>query len=67
MPMPFTGKQGYESLKNYQTLFHLELTKKQEQDEDVPKKIYSKDIMFGCTGTIGELIPMKKFLIKSQI
>jgi glutamate N-acetyltransferase/amino-acid N-acetyltransferase len=63
----FTGKQGYESLKKLSTSISSELTKKQEQDEDAPKKISSKDIIFGCTGTIGELILMKKFLIKSQV
>ena len=50
----FTGKQGYESLKKLSETVSTELTKKQEQDEDAPKKISSKDIIFGCTGTIGE-------------
>ena len=35
-----------------------ELTKKQEQDEDSSKKNFSKDIMFGCTGTIGEKLSL---------
>ncbi|MDB2591648.1 bifunctional glutamate N-acetyltransferase/amino-acid acetyltransferase ArgJ [Candidatus Pelagibacter bacterium] len=56
----FTGKQGYESLKKLSHTISLELTKKQQQDEDVPKKISSKDIIFGCTGTIGELYPYEK-------
>merc|ERR1711966_384657 len=56
----FTGKQGYESLKRLSHTISLELTKKQEQDEDAPKKISSKDIIFGCTGTIGELYPYEK-------
>jgi glutamate N-acetyltransferase/amino-acid N-acetyltransferase len=56
----FTGKQGYESLKKLSHTISLELTKKQEQDEDVPKKISSKDIIFGCTGTIGEPYPYEK-------
>ena len=56
----FTGKQGYESLKKLSETVSTELTKKQEQDEDSPKKISSKEIMFGCTGTIGELFPYKK-------
>ena len=45
----FTGKQGYESLKKLSEIISSELTKKQEQDEDISKKITSKDIMFGCT------------------
>ena len=56
----FTGKQGYESLKKLSDIISSELTKKQEQDEDAPKKISSKDIIFGCTGTIGELYPYEK-------
>ena len=42
----FTGKQGYESLKKLSEIISSELTKKQEQDEDIPKKIISKDINF---------------------
>ena len=61
----FTGKQGYESLKKLSEIVSNELTKKQEQDEDIPKKISSKEIMFGCTGTIGEPFPYKK--ISDQI
>ena len=38
------------------------LSKKQEQDEDSPKKISPKEIMFGCTGTIGEKFPCEKIL-----
>ncbi len=61
----FTGKQGYESLQKISEIVSSELTKKQEQDEDIPKKITSKDIIFGCTGTIGESYPYKK--ISAQI
>ncbi len=61
----FTGKQGYESMKKLSEIISSELTKKQEQDEDIPKKIISRDIMFGCTGTIGESYPYEK--ISSQI
>ena len=34
----FTGKQGYESLKKLSNSVSAQLTKKQEQDEDNPKK-----------------------------
>ena len=61
----FTGKQGFESLKKLSETISSGLTKKQEQDEDLPKKIFPKDIMFGCTGTIGESFPYKK--ISDQI
>ena len=53
----FTGSQGYESLKKLADIISKELTEKQKQDEDRPKKILPKDILFGCTGTIGEKFP----------
>jgi glutamate N-acetyltransferase / amino-acid N-acetyltransferase len=56
----FTGKQGYQSLKKLSEIISTGLTKKQNEDEDIPKKIYSKEIMFGCTGTIGEPFPYEK-------
>ena len=33
---------------------------KQKIDEDQPKKIRPKEIIFGCTGTIGEIFPEEK-------
>ena len=38
----FTGKQGYESLKRLSEIISSELTKKQEQDEDIQKKFLQK-------------------------
>jgi len=61
----FTGKQGYESLKKLANLVSIKLTEKQEEDEEIPKKISSKEVIFGCTGTIGEFFPYEK--IVSQI
>ncbi len=56
----FTGKQGYESLKKIADLTAKQLNKKQDEDEDNPKKISTKNIIFGCTGTIGEKFPYEK-------
>jgi len=56
----FTGKQGYRSLKKIAEETSLKLTEKQKLDEDQPKKIRSKEIIFGCTGTIGEIFPEEK-------
>ncbi|MBT4951952.1 MAG: bifunctional glutamate N-acetyltransferase/amino-acid acetyltransferase ArgJ [Pelagibacteraceae bacterium] len=56
----FTGKQGYESLKKLSNTISAQLTIKQEQDEDNPKIILPKEVIFGCTGTIGEEFPFKK-------
>ena len=58
----FTGNQGYESLKKIADLVSKKLTEKQREDEETPKKITSKEIMFGCTGTIGESFPYQKIV-----
>tara|TARA_B100001057_G_scaffold269413_1_gene269581 strand:- start:3182 stop:4432 length:1251 start_codon:yes stop_codon:yes gene_type:complete len=61
----FTGKQGYQSLQIIADLLSKKLTEKQKNDEENPKKINPKDIIFGCTGTIGEKFPCDE--IASQI
>jgi glutamate N-acetyltransferase/amino-acid N-acetyltransferase len=60
----FTGDQGYKSMQNIAEITSQELTKKQRQDEDEPKIIKSKNILFGCTGTIGEIFPEQKIISK---
>ena len=60
-----TGIKGYNSLKEIADETARLLTYKQKTDEDNPKKISPKDIIFGCTGTIGEQFPLTK--IKSSI
>jgi len=61
----FTGKQGYRSLEKIADQLSQELTLKQKEDEDNPKIIKPKEIIFGCTGTIGEIFPEDK--IKNMI
>ena len=61
----FTGKQGYKSLGKIAEIISEKLSEKQKEDEDYPKKIKPKDIIFGCTGTIGEIFPEEK--IKNSI
>ena len=56
----FTGKQGYKSLEKIAELASQKLTEKQKEDEDLPRKIKPKEILFGCTGTIGEIFPEEK-------
>ena len=56
----FTGKMGYESLRKLADLTAKQLNKKQKEDEEKPKIISSKNIIFGCTGTIGEIFPYEK-------
>ena len=60
----FTGDQGYKSMQNIADAISLELTKKQKQDEDEPKIIKPKNILFGSTGTIGEIFPVQKIISK---
>ena len=60
-----TGLKGYNSLREIAEEAAKLLSLKQKSDEDNPKKITSKEILFGCTGTIGEAYPLTK--IKSSI
>ncbi len=60
----FTGKQGYKSLERIAEKLSIILTEKQKVDEDEPRKIKTKEIIFGCTGTIGEIFPEEKIKIK---
>tara|TARA_B100001059_G_scaffold221160_1_gene243860 strand:+ start:298 stop:1599 length:1302 start_codon:yes stop_codon:yes gene_type:complete len=62
----FTGKQGYKSLENIAEALSEKLTNKQKEDEDQPKKIKPKEILFGCTGTIGETFPEEKIINEIQ-
>ena len=61
----FTGEQGYKSMQEIADIVSKGLTEKQKQDEVSPKKIKSSNIIFGCTGTIGEKFPYEK--IKKKI
>ena len=55
----FTGSDGYQGLKEIAEEISIHLSKKQIEDEDHPKKIFPSEIIFGCTGTIGEKYPTK--------
>jgi glutamate N-acetyltransferase/amino-acid N-acetyltransferase len=61
----FTGSDGYKGLKEIAEEISLQLSKKQTEDEDLPKKVLVNEILFGCTGTIGEKFPTEK--IKNNI
>ena len=61
----FTGSDGYKGLKEIAKEVSIQLSKKQKEDEDYPKKISDNEILFGCTGTIGEKYPTEK--IKKNI
>ena len=51
---------GLRSLKLLAYDLSEQLTEVQIKDEDNPDKIKQKDILFACTGTIGENFPIKK-------
>ena len=57
-----TGKNGYNSLKNISTNLSKLLNEKQKSDEDFPKNIKPNQILFACTGTIGEKFPEVRIL-----
>ena len=56
----FTGKKGYQSLKDIADELSIQLSAKQKEDEEKPEKIKPNQILFGCTGTIGEAYPVDK-------
>jgi len=61
----FTGKNGFKGLKILAEDLSQMLTEKQKIDEEKPEKILPNEILFACTGTIGEAFPTEK--IKSSI
>tara|TARA_B100000767_G_scaffold183802_1_gene171552 strand:+ start:36 stop:1340 length:1305 start_codon:yes stop_codon:yes gene_type:complete len=61
----FTGLEGFNGLKEIAKELSIQLSKKQKEDEEYPKKIFENEILFGCTGTIGEKFPTQK--IKKNI
>jgi len=61
----FTGKNGYQGLEEIANELSLELTLKKKVDDEKNEKIKPKEILFGCTGTIGETFPTTK--IKNSI
>ncbi|MDC3179960.1 bifunctional glutamate N-acetyltransferase/amino-acid acetyltransferase ArgJ [Candidatus Pelagibacter sp.] len=60
----FTGEQGYKSMQHLAEVISKQLTEKQKEDEDDPKIIKPKNLIFGCTGTIGEKFPEEKIKFK---
>jgi len=60
----FTGEQGYKSIQNLADMISKQLTEKQKIDEEEPKIVKPKNLIFGCTGTIGERYPEEKIKLK---
>ena len=60
----FTGATGYRGLRKISNSLSEKLTSKQLEDEEKPIKINSDEILFACTGTIGEMYPTEKIYNK---
>ena len=60
----FTGALGYRGLRKISNSLSEKLTNKQLEDEEKPIKINSNEILFACTGTIGEMYPTEKIYNK---
>ena len=61
----FTGVKGYQSMQKIAEMISMKLTEKQKNDDNNPDKINSQQVIFGCTGTIGEPFPYE--IIKKNI
>ncbi len=60
-----TGSNGFIAIKQLAKELSNKLTEKQKLDEETPKEIKSSEILFACTGTIGEKFPLDR--IKNTI
>ena len=56
----FTGKNGFQGLKEIADELSNLLTIKKKDDDETYEKVKSNEIIFGCTGTIGEPFPTNK-------
>ena len=56
----FTGKEGYKAINSIALQISDLLSLKQKSDEEDPRKISIKNLLFASTGTIGENFPEKK-------
>ena len=61
----FTGTKGYQSMQKLAEQISSQLSQKQKEDDNNPDLITPSQILFGCTGTIGEIYPFEK--IKNKI
>ncbi len=56
----FTGKKGYQGLEEIAHELSSQLSSKKKNDDEKFEKVKPKEILFGCTGTIGEIFPTSK-------
>ena len=60
-----TGSKGFSAIKELSVDLSKQLSEKQILDEEHPNEIKSTEILFACTGTIGEKFPLRA--IKNSI
>ena len=58
----FTGKQGFKGIVQIAEELSKQLTIKITQDEENINSVKPNQILFGCTGTIGETFPTEKIM-----
>ena len=56
----FTGKLGFKGIIQIAEELSKELTIKMSEDEEKKNSVKSGEILFGSTGTIGEIFPVEK-------
>jgi len=56
----FTGKLGFKGITQIAEELSKELTIKMSEDEEKKNSVKSGEILFGSTGTIGEIFPVEK-------
>ena len=61
-----TGNDGYNSLKKISLNLSKLLTSKQIEDEEKPREIKPNQLLFACTGTIGEKFPENEILSNTK-
>jgi len=61
----FTGKQGFKGITQIAEELSRNLTNKMAEDEEKESSVKKNEIIFGSTGTIGEIFPTEK--IKQSI
>ena len=56
----FTGKLGFRGITQIAEELSKRLTTKMSEDEEEKNSVKSNEILFGSTGTIGEIFPVEK-------
>ncbi len=56
----FLGKKGFDAIETLAKDLSEQLTEKMRADEEKSNKVGIHEILFGCTGTIGEEYPLEK-------